>query len=182
MLGKRFVVVLVLLSALIGGAVWYFAMRPGVADKGQTPPAADVARGDKLPALTLPDEGGRAVVLPPTNGRVTVLNFWASWCPPCRGEMPDLAQFAQQHRGQVNFYAINLQESPAKVQAYLAREQLSLPVLFDQNGAAAQALRITAIPTTVLVDKNGVIRFRKTGPVTQEELRAAVTVAAGEKR
>ena len=167
---------LVVLLILAGGAAWRFAAPSGAAGGGPLP-AVGTAVGDRLPALTLLDAAGGTVALPPANGQVTVLNFWASWCPPCREEMPELAQFARQYRGQVNFYAIDLKESPAKVQAYLAREQLSLPVLFDQNGTAVQALQINAIPTTLLADKNGVIRFRKTGPVTEEELRAAVAAA-----
>lgn len=105
---------------------------------------------------------------------VTVLNFWATWCPPCREEIPELARFAQTLPAGVQFYAVNLQEAPDKVNSFLQKNQQRLPVLLDSEGSVAKQFQVNAIPTTVIIDRQGTVKFRKSGGVTNQELQAAL--------
>ncbi|MDR3565645.1 MAG: TlpA disulfide reductase family protein [Negativicutes bacterium] len=170
-MGKRFFVVVGLVVVVALG-LWFIATpRTEVPVK---PPATEtgVATGKVAPHFSLTDLSGKTVPVGAA-GRVTILNFWATWCPPCREEMPQLQQFVQKNPG-VAFYAINIQEPAAKVGAFLEQNHFSMPVLLDSDGAVATTYRVNAIPTTVILDKDGVIRFRKAGGVTQAELEGAI--------
>lgn len=155
---------------------WYAAGSNVAADEEKQPvarPAAGVLVGNTLQEFTLLNaEGQKSKVGSP--GKVTVINFWATWCPPCRAEMPELDVFARKHSADVNFFAINIQEAPDKVSEYLQQNNLTMPVLFDKQGDVARTFRINAIPTTIVADKQGVIRFRKSGPVTLGELEGVI--------
>ncbi|MDU4960600.1 MAG: TlpA disulfide reductase family protein [Sporomusaceae bacterium] len=129
--------------------------------------------GKAAPALALTALDGSSFSIDRTGG-ILVLNFWASWCPPCREEMPELERFAASHKQDIRFAAVNLQESPETVRDYLTRHQYSMPVLLDPDGKAAAAFGIRAIPTTLVIDAGGVIRFRKSGPVSAAELERIV--------
>jgi thiol-disulfide isomerase/thioredoxin len=88
-----------------------------------------------------------------------MLNFWATWCPPCRAEMPYLQQIHNEwtDRGLV-LLAIDLGESSATVKSYLQSNNLSLPVLLDTRQEVGQKYNIRNIPTTFFIDKDGIIR------------------------
>lgn len=135
--------------------------------------ATGVMTGNLLPEIQLPGPDGTVKKIGAT-GKITILNFWATWCPPCREEMPELGDFVHQYGSAVDFYAVNIQETPEQVAAFLAQGKLILPVLFDKEGTVARSFRISAIPTTLIADKKGVIRFRKTGGVTRSEMEKVV--------
>ena len=125
--------------------------------------------GDAPPQIIVNDANGQKVELLKFD-KVTVINFWATWCPPCRAELPGLAQFASNNEGSVQFYGIDLQESPQVVEAFLAEQKLVLPVVYDRDGQVARMFAVRFIPTTIVTDAQGIIVFRKSGPVTAEEL------------
>ena len=106
--------------------------------------------------------------------KVTVINFWATWCPPCRAEFPELVSFSQKNKDTVQFYSVNLQEDEPKISAFFNKGGYSLPVLMDADGQVAKLFRITAIPTTIVVDADGIIRYRKSGGVTANELETII--------
>lgn len=132
-----------------------------------------VTVGKKAPEFTLNTLDGQAKTIGKQR-TVTVINFWATWCPPCREEMPELNQFYQGHKQDIDFYAINIQESPAKVNDYIHTNQLVFPVLLDRDGGIAKIFQINAIPTTVVIDKHGIIQYRKAGTVTKSELETVL--------
>lgn len=158
-------------------AIGWYAADNMASTNGETQPkerpATGVLVGNALPEFTLLNPAGQEskVGMP---GKVTVINFWATWCPPCRAEMPELSLFAGKHSAAVNFYAINIQETPDKVTGYLQQNNLAMPILLDKQGDVARTFRINAIPTTIVADKQGVIRFRKSGPVTNSELEGII--------
>jgi cytochrome c biogenesis protein CcmG/thiol:disulfide interchange protein DsbE len=166
---KTLIALLLLLLAAAGCA-------PSPAPRSPVPAPAQAAEtgvtvGKLAPGFTLESLAGGAVAAP-VPGKVTVLNFWATWCPPCREEMPELDKFAAANPA-VAFYAVNLQEPAPKVAGFLRDQGYSLPVLLDAGGVA-QTYRISAIPTTVVIDRDGVVRYRKTGPVTAAELAGVI--------
>lgn len=141
--------------------------------KVKAEPKTGVMVGDKFPAFTVTNSAGELLSISPGSGPV-VLNFWATWCPPCRAELPELADFARSHEGIVAFYGIDLQESPQTVESFLEELQIVLPVAYDRDGKAARTFAVRFIPTTIVADSQGIILFRKSGPVTAEELNSVL--------
>ncbi|WP_337470270.1 TlpA disulfide reductase family protein [Acidaminococcus fermentans] len=99
-----------------------------------------------------------------------MINFWTTWCPPCRSEMPELNTFAQKHKEKVQFYGVNLQEEGDKVQGFLKDNGYTMPVLLDQEGKAATLYKVRVIPTTVILDEKGNILQRHEGVITAQQL------------
>jgi cytochrome c biogenesis protein CcmG, thiol:disulfide interchange protein DsbE len=103
---------------------------------------------------------GRDVKLPARGARVTVVDFWATWCEPCRDQMPFLDQLAGTYRNEgVEVYAVSFDEDRSAIDEYVARTPVAFPVLWDKGGGTlADKLEITRLPTTLLVDGKGVVR------------------------
>lgn len=131
--------------------------------------------GNQAPAISAVDINGVATDVQ-FQGGLTVLNFWATWCPPCKAEMPEFESFYRDNAGKIAFYAINIQEPPERVKSFLKAEQYTMPILLDSNGEIAKSYRVNAIPTTIIVDKTGKVVFRKSGAMSKEELDKAVAL------
>ncbi len=115
--------------------------------------------------FTLEDIDGESHSLEDYRGKVVFLNFWATWCPPCRAEMPSMERLYQDMEGQ-NFMmlAVNLQEDRKKVADFVQTEGYSFPVLLDQTGmVGGREYGVQAIPTTYLIDADGTILGRVSG-------------------
>jgi thiol-disulfide isomerase/thioredoxin len=113
-------------------------------------------RGAATPALQLPQLGEAMWTLAAHKGQPVLLNFWASWCEPCRSEMRALEQLAARHQAEgLQLFAVNFQEGDAAVRRFVQASHLTLPVLRDANGAAARALGVSIFPTTVAVNRLG---------------------------
>ena len=126
--------------------------------------------GPTLAPLQLLALDGRTVALDAFQGKPTVVNLWATWCPPCRREMPVLQQ-AQAARADINFVFLNQGESAAKVQAFLATQQLPLRnVLLDGRGEAAAQLGSRALPTTFFFDAGGRLVDTRVGELSHATL------------
>ncbi len=130
--------------------------------------AAHVVRpwpaGKPTPALSLTDLDGKAWTLAGLRGRVVVINFWASWCEPCRAEMPSLELLASRHeRAGLAVLAVNYQEALPAIKRFLDVQPVLLPILLDRDGAAAAAWTPRVFPATVLVDRAGVPRTQVLG-------------------
>jgi len=145
--------------------------------------AANIVRpwaADKpVPRLELTDLDGKRWSLAALRGQVVVLNFWATWCEPCRAEMPSLQQLAAQHQAQgLQVMAVNFKEGEAAVQKFLNATGLDLPVLYDREGAAAKAFGVRIFPSTVGIDRQGRAQFVVTGEVDWAGADARRWVAA----
>lgn len=115
---------------------------------------------------------------------VVVLDFWATWCPPCRRSLPILAEVTKKYAGKdVQIYAVNEQEDPQKVQDFLKAQGLSLNVALDRNGDAGSAYKASAIPETVIIGKDGVVHAVHIGfsPDIKEKLSNDIDAALGAK-
>jgi thiol-disulfide isomerase/thioredoxin len=112
-----------------------------------------------VPALALTDLDGKAWTLDVVKGHPVVLNFWASWCEPCRAEMPSLELLATRHEAAgLVVLAVNYKEALPAIQRYLDALPFSLPILLDRDGDAASAWTPRVFPTTVLIGRDGVPR------------------------
>lgn len=116
------------------------------------------------PALDLPAWEGGSWSLAALRGQVVLLNFWASWCEPCRAEMPSLELLAERHAGdRLQVLAVNFRETDGALRRFLAHTPLSLPILRDTDGAAARAFGVRIFPSTVVIGRNGRAAFRVIG-------------------
>ena len=110
-----------------------------------------------IPPLALSDLDGKRWTLAACKGRPLMLNFWATWCEPCRAEMPSLELLASRHeRAGLLVLAVNYKEPLATIQRFLERLPFSLPILLDRDGDAASEWTPRVFPTTVLINRDGV--------------------------
>lgn len=118
------------------------------------------------PGFTLEDIDGKKFTLEDYRGKVILLNFWATWCPPCRREMPSLERLNQKLKDK-NFvvFAVNQMEDSNQVFVYTGELEVTptFTILFDKTSNVARAYSVQGLPTTYLIDKKGNIRFRAIG-------------------
>ncbi|MDY0211453.1 MAG: TlpA disulfide reductase family protein [Desulfuromonadaceae bacterium] len=109
------------------------------------------------PDFTLTDMQGKEVTLSDLRGQVVLVNFWATWCPPCRQEMPSMEVLYQQLRTHgVELLAINIEENgPKAVTDFLANKSHSFPILFDQDARVQRLYHVSRFPETFIIDRNG---------------------------
>lgn len=129
-------------------------------------------RAAPLPHFEVLDLAGATQRLPSAAGRPQVINLWASWCSPCRREMPAFAR-VQAQRTDVDFVYLNIGESPAEIAAFTRTlaEPLA-PILRDHDGAAAERLQVRGYPTTLILDGEGRLLHRRSGELSEASLKA----------
>jgi thiol-disulfide isomerase/thioredoxin len=118
------------------------------------------------PDFTLEDIDGNKFSLKAYRGKVVLLNFWATWCPPCRREMPSMERLNQDFKGKdFAVLALNQMEDSDQVFTYTAELAVTptFVILFDKNSDVARAFGVLGLPTTYLIDKKGNMRFRAIG-------------------
>lgn len=140
-------------------------------------------QGKKAPDFALPDLDGQVVGLPDLKDTVIVLDFWASWCGPCREGLPHLQKLqAELGPKGANFFAVNVSEPRDKAAEFMQQNKLDLRVLLDEKGEVSKAYGVSGIPQTVVIGKDGVIRKILVGfdpASTERQLRQAVSKALG---
>jgi thiol-disulfide isomerase/thioredoxin len=125
------------------------------ADSDEENPSAKLI-GQPAPAFALKDMDGKPISLASLKGKVVVLDFWATWCGPCREGLPHIEALAKQHAADpVRVFAINREEKEDVVKAFITETKLSLPVLLDGDGATAHAYLVNGIPATIIIGKDG---------------------------
>jgi thiol-disulfide isomerase/thioredoxin len=157
------IVILIGLLALVGGIALRYSLYP-----------APASEASPLPEFTLPDLSGQPRSIKEWKDKILVINFWATWCPSCREEMPDLVALQEQYAAHgIQVIGIAL-EDKAPVEEYLAANKINYPTLIagDQGMALAAQLgnRAEAVPYTVVVDREGMIRDRHLGKFSKPEL------------
>jgi thiol-disulfide isomerase/thioredoxin len=133
------------------------------------------------PNVALERIGGGSATLTPLNGKPMVVNLWASWCPPCRREMPMMAEMAaSQH--DVTFLFVNQGERRAAVEAYLVGQKFTLRnVLLDSGRDVARHYAMPGLPATLFIGSDGQLRSVHVGEISREALTAAVARLASER-
>jgi len=122
------------------------------------------------PELRAQDLAGVPKTLADYRGKVVLLNFWASWCPPCLREMPSLERLRVKMAGRpLEIVALDSAEAPEEVNAYLARMKLGFPILLDPDGSNTKRWNVFALPTTFMLDAEGRVRYVLTGPTEWDE-------------
>jgi thiol-disulfide isomerase/thioredoxin len=126
---------------------------------------ARAIEGAAAPDFTVKDLAGQEVKLSALKGKVVFVNFWATWCPPCREEMPSMVKLNQAMAGkQFQMMAISIDEGGKEaVASYFKKSGITLPAFLDSDGAVSSSYGTTGVPETFIVDKTGIIRKKVVG-------------------
>jgi thiol-disulfide isomerase/thioredoxin len=137
--------------------------------------ASGVVRvGDTAPVFQTVDLKGAAVSLDDYRGRVVVINFWATWCPPCRVEMPELDAYQAELGDRIAILGVDMGEPPGAIVPFVREYGLRFPILLDETGAIAASYGVAGLPTSLILDRSGVVRERVTGAMTRDTLARRV--------
>jgi len=150
------------------GERWQFDILADLPESGY------VRVGDTAPSFQTVTLSGATVSLDDLRGRVVVVNFWATWCPPCRAEMPELDAYQAEMGDRVIVLGIGTGESAGVLDPFVRQHGLRFPILLDEDGAIAAMYGVVGLPTSLILDRAGVVRDRVTGPMTRDTLARRV--------
>jgi cytochrome c biogenesis protein CcmG/thiol:disulfide interchange protein DsbE len=172
-------IILTVVVLILGGA-WIDLTRvpPGEANPTGKPPAPQI--GHPAPDFSLNALDGGEVTLSDFRGQPIVLNFWATWCPPCRAEVPALQAASESFAGEAVILGVDVGENPATVQRFAEEHGVTYPVALDQSAQVAQAYRVRAFPTTYLIDERGVVVEIFTGPLNEPLIATRLNELSGQ--
>jgi peroxiredoxin len=123
-------------------------------------PASNVAAGATAAAFQLPAAAGDPVSLAGLKGQVVLINFWASWCGPCRQEMPVLDQLYRKYKpAGFTLLGVNVEPKSADALGFLKTTPVSFPILFDTQSKVSNLYEVAGMPSTVIVDRKGTVRY-----------------------
>jgi len=166
MIGVGFIAIGITLFVLLNNAV------ASPSDLSPVPSQVDFA----APELTLTDLSGKTVSLNDYLGSVVLVNLWATWCPPCKEEMPALETFYEKHKADgFVLIAIDQEETFETVQPFVAEFGLSFPVWLDEDYLAQRKFNTTSLPSSFVIDRTGRVRLMWVGGVSGEFLENHVT-------
>jgi peroxiredoxin len=125
-----------------------------------TAAAATLQTGAPAPAFQLNSNAGKPLALADFRGQIVLLNFWASWCGPCRQEMPILEQLNRQYHGKgVTLLGVNVEPDSAAAVAWLKATPVTFPILFDTESKVSSLYEVAGMPNTVIIDRKGLVRY-----------------------
>ncbi len=164
--------VMIALALIAGGIVMLFWMGERESSK---PVAQSAQMGRMAPDFELTSLTGEPVALSDYQGQVVLINTWATWCPPCKAEMPAIDDFYQAHQADgLVVLAVNSQEDAATVQRFIEAQGFSFPILLDTQARVMEQYQVRGLPTTFVIDRSGMIRYVHTGAITAQQLEQVV--------
>ena len=170
--------ILLLLALLLGGGWTVLSQVPDQRTVSTT--AVAPLPGYLAPDFTLVTTTGETIQLEATRGQPVVVNFWATWCGPCRAEMPDFQRASERLAGQALILGVNQRETAAQVTEFALSLAIDYPLLLDGTGEVNQVYRVRALPTTVFIDEAGIIDEVYTGVMTQAVLEEKLAALLAE--
>ena len=159
---------------VVGGAWMLTAMRPS------DEPGAVVELSGPMPQIAGEAVAGGALDPEHYRGRPVVVNFWATWCGPCRREQPALQRLAEEYDGRVAFVGINHTDDRAAAREYVRQYGVTYPSVFDPAGEVAFDFEIPYLPATVIVDAAGQLRYRLLGAQPESSFRRHIESVLGD--
>ena len=173
---------ILLTGVLLAGSLFIGATRVRSFQVGDAPAPASASAatpapmpGRPAPDFTLATLDETTITLSELKGQVALINIWATWCPPCRAEMPVIQATYERYRDQgFTVLAVDLQEDPRTVADFMQRYGLTFPALLDRDGAVAATYRSSALPSSFFIDRGGVVRAVYRGPMPRSVLAGTV--------
>lgn len=165
---KRFWYALIAMAAILG-SIWILASRVPESRDGIVSADLETAprKGFLAPDFTLTTLDGGTVRLSDLRGQPVLINFWASWCGPCRSEMPHIQAAHKAHSGSgLIVLGVDQMEAPPVVARFVDEFQLTFPIPLDSEGEVSRAYQARGLPTSFFVDANGIIRDTFIGPMS----------------
>ncbi|WAA10792.1 redoxin domain-containing protein [Fervidibacillus albus] len=167
--------------AILGVSIGLFLLQPSIPNgsaEAEHNFTEKAAVGYVAPDFELPTLDGQFVRLSDYRGKKVIVNFWASWCPPCQSEMPHIQAFyEQQDKGEIEILAVNLtnkDDGIHEVQSFVSDYGLTFPIPLDEDGNVGKIYPSVSIPTSYFIDSNGIIRGKIVGPMDQETMEKMV--------
>ncbi|WP_064093057.1 peroxiredoxin family protein [Rossellomorea aquimaris] len=138
-----------------------------------------LSKGDRAPDFKLTNLKGKDVSLSDYKGKKVILNFWATWCPPCKAEMPHMQKYYEKNaeKENVEILAVNLtsqDEGERAVRQFVDGYKLTFPILLDEEGEIGEEYRAFTIPTTYMIDTKGEIQHKIVGPMNEDMMKKMV--------
>lgn len=165
----------VLVIAGIGTLIW-MGIKTVSDSKYNVESPALMQEGNQALDFELASLDGGNVALSDYQGNIIIMNMWATWCPPCRAEMPELDQFYQAHKADgLVVLAVNGRESESTVRPFIEANNFTFPVLLDIDGEVGRQYMARSFPTTYVIDRNGRIHHVKVGQISEQELEQIVS-------
>lgn len=168
-------------AALAAGLILNFGLLrpypPGIPAARLDPAEAAVGHsaGDKLPEFSMSDLEGQRHSSTDYYGKVLFINFWATWCPPCNAEIPEMIRLYRENPPvDYEILAVNLSSTEKNletIRTYAAKKEMPFPILLDTQNLSGSLFEVSSVPTTLVVGTNGIIVTRKTGAVSAEWMR-----------
>ncbi len=155
---------------LAGGLLLGIGMGILVLVSGGNPQPSSPQPGKSPPDFQLKDLNGETVRLSQFKGKLVLVNFWATWCIPCKAEMPLLAGYATKLKTKMTFLGIDAQEDAAAVSQFIQAYSVSYPILIDTSGQTIKDYQIRGFPTTMIIDAQGILRESHIGELTEKDL------------
>ncbi|RNB83751.1 TlpA family protein disulfide reductase [Brevibacillus nitrificans] len=166
---------LIALAALLGWG-WF---TQEAAPEQETSQTVGTQRGNLAPDFSLMTAEGEAIRLSDLRGKKVIVNLWATWCPPCRAEIPDMQAFYEANKDNgVAILGVNLtatETSVENVAAFVKTYGMTFPVLLDVDKEVGSQFQAISIPTSYIIDSRGVIREKFIGPMDQEKMEKMIS-------
>lgn len=185
-------ILIVLLVGIVGGATVLYNYLSKNAERDQLSVKEDTGKQDdssaessedeeqysKAPDFTVYDDEGNAYKLSEFEGKPVILNFWASWCGPCKSEMPDFEEAYNEYGEEIHFVMVNLtdgyQETVSGAKKFIEDAGYTFPIYFDTKQDAARTYGVYSIPMTFFIDENGYVIAHGTGALDAKTLQTGI--------
>jgi thiol-disulfide isomerase/thioredoxin len=166
---------------LIAGAIWWLSGDKPAAPQGEMPTKRLFA-GDRMPNVAWNDLQGGVVRISDFEGKPLLINAWATWCPPCKAEMPMLEQFYLTYQAQgLVVLAVDSGEEVEQVNTFLGQNAFTFPIAIDTSGETLNRLGVRSLPTTIVVGRDGTVKHLYIGQLTDKQLNEEIVAFLGLK-
>jgi peroxiredoxin len=175
--------IIILLLGIVGFGVYKMTSgsfdqtkaEPPVTESSANQPVIGLQKGNLAPDFELVTTEGKHIKLSELRGKRLIVNMWATWCPPCKAEVPELERFYEEHHNEgIEILAVDLTDSEkrsADVATFIKDYKITYPVVLDERGEVAKKYQVTSIPTTYVINSKGIIQQKYIGALSDQSLK-----------